>query len=74
MSIREFAFPSTPYPSAPALLNSDPVAVHSKSHARPFSISAGKAKPVRKARNLANLPSCGWYEAEDRTMPSVSSF
>lgn len=47
----------------------------SKLTSRAISISTGKPKPVRKAKNLAKMPaSCGWYEAEDRNLPSVSSF
>ena len=44
---------------------------------RAISITSAKIhKGVRKAKNLAKRPavSVGWYEAEDRTLPSVSSF
>lgn len=62
--------------ASPADLSSKaPISVKSKLSHRTISISAAK-KPVRKAKHLAKMPvsSCGWYEAEDRTLPSVSSF
>ena len=51
-----------------------PVSVKTKFGSRTISIADGKAKPVRKAKGLAKGAPCSWYEAEDRNLPSVSSF
>lgn len=53
-----------------------PVPVKTALDRHPVSISAGRAKGVRKTKNLAKHPcaSVTWYESEDRTLPSVSSF
>lgn len=69
-------FPTYHSPSAPVADSlSSVLTVKSKLTSRTLTIANGKAKPVRKARNLGKLPaSCSWYEAEDRTLPSVSSF
>jgi hypothetical protein len=53
---------------------SAPVAIKTRFGSRGISISDGKPKPVRKAKNLLKGACCAWYEAEDRNMPSVSSF
>lgn len=71
-------FPTYHTASTPAAesLSSAPLSVRSKLNHRTISISAGKAKAVRSPKRLAKMPSssCAWYEAEDRTLPSVSSF
>ncbi len=74
MAIREFAVPHihAAYPEAP---KSFPVAspTHSQGR-RPVSVAAVRPG-VRKSRVTRKLPSsCTWYEAEDRNLPSVSSF
>lgn len=55
-------------------LGSAPVSVKTKFSSRTLSITDGKPKPVRKAKRLLKGASCAWYEAEDRNLPSVSSF
>jgi hypothetical protein len=68
-------FPTYHSPSAPADSLSSVLTIKSKLTSRTLTIANGKSKPVRKVRNLAKLPaSCAWYEAEDRNLPSVSSF
>lgn len=73
MAIRDFVFPSS---TAIAAAHSAPLSVKSDLQTRTVSITSAKPKPVRKAKNLAESTSVriGWYESEDRTLPSVSSF
>lgn len=75
MAIPDFIL-SYPASGAPAdRLNSATLTVKSDLKGRTISISAGKPKTVRKAKNLSQAASpCDWYEAEDRNNPSVSSF
>lgn len=72
MAIREFA--STYYPGLDE--NPAPLPVKADMKKRPIPIGPAKPKQVRKAKGLAKHPcvSVTWYESEDRTLPSVSSF
>lgn len=73
MVIREFAYPHSP--AEYGAKNHAPLPVKANLKKRPLPIN-DPAPKVRKAKNLAKLP-CGsvaWYESEDRTLPSVSSF
>ena len=75
MAITDFIL-CYPAAGAPAdRLRSAALSVKSDVTGRNISISPAKAKPVRKAKHLAkSVSSCDWYEAEDRNLPSVSSF
>lgn len=74
MTITDFIL-SYPASGAPAdRLRSAALPVKAAVTARALSISSGKPKGVRKAAHLAKPASPAWYEAEDRTLPSVSSF
>lgn len=75
MAITDF-FLSYPASGAPAdRLRAASLALKSDLNGRALSISTGKSKQVRKVKNLGKTTSpCDWYEAEDRTIPSVSSF
>jgi hypothetical protein len=74
MAIREFAVPHphAAYPEAPKSFAALPPANSQAKRA----VSIAAARPgMRKSRVTRKLPSsCTWYEAEDRNLPSVSSF
>ena len=76
MAVPYFPIYHTAPTTASGSSSSAPLSVKSKLNHRTISISSGKSKAVRKAKHLAKRPasSCAWYEAEDRTLPSVSSF
>ncbi|GAC1421933.1 MAG: hypothetical protein NVSMB62_17330 [Acidobacteriaceae bacterium] len=73
MTIRDFIFPHSHSSLASYPLNPAPIGVKSQLPGR-VSLNAGKAKPVRKSKAAKMPSSCTWYEAEDRNLPSVSSF
>ena len=74
MAIREFVF--THSPAARVADHFASLGVKSNRNKQPVSVSAANPKGVRKAKGLVKHPcaSVTWYESEDRTMPSVSSF
>lgn len=73
MAIREFAYPHSP--AEYGVGRSAPLPVKANLKKRPLPIDAA-GQYVRKANVLAKHPcvSVDWYESEDRTLPSVSSF
>lgn len=75
MALRDFIFPHSHSSLASYPVNPAPIGIKSQLHpGRALGINPSKAKPVRKSKSAKMSSSCAWYEAEDRTMPSVSSF
>ncbi|GAC1660817.1 MAG: hypothetical protein NVS9B15_24660 [Acidobacteriaceae bacterium] len=75
MALRDFIFPHSHSSLASYPLNPAPIGIKSQMlPGRGLSINSAKAKPVRKSSSGKMPSSCAWYEAEDRSMPSVSSF
>lgn len=75
MAIRDYVFPNN-FKSSSVANTRDfaPITLNAALNARTVSIASGKAKPVRKSKAAKRPASCGWYESEDRNLPSVSSF
>lgn len=73
MAIRDFIFPHSHSSLASYPVNPAPIGIKSQLSGS-LSVHSAKAKPVRKSKAAKMPPSCAWYEAEDRSMPSVSSF
>lgn len=69
MVIREFAYPHSP--AEYGANGSVPVPVKSTTKKRPVSICEATTK---LSKVVAKRVSVDWYESEDRTLPSVSSF
>ena len=76
MAIPHFVLTNSSSALVADTLKSKPHAHKVSGGARTVSIQTGKpVKSVRKAKGLGKHASgCAWYEAEDRTLPSVSSF
>ncbi|MDP9038204.1 MAG: hypothetical protein M3O02_02880 [Acidobacteriota bacterium] len=72
MATHELYFPHPTLPNDSR--NSAPITLKGRLPGRTVSISSGKPKPVRKSKASTLPQSCAWYEAEDRNLPSVSSF
>lgn len=72
MAIRDFIFPHSNSSLASYPVNPAPIGIKSQHPGRTVPIN--RPKPVRKSKSASMPGSCTWYEAEDRNLPSVSSF
>lgn len=74
MAIRDFILPSSKSSHASYPVNPAPFGFALQANARGLALRIDKPKPVRKSKDAKRPSSCNWYEAEDRNLPSVSSF